>query len=677
MLALGGLVVGYLFLDERHPLLYRGGFLLVAGLTAVAIMAATHAGARLIPVLLGWRPLRWIGVRSYSIYLWHWPIFAVTRPHDDLPFTGWQLLVLRLALTIPLADLSYRYIEQPICDGAWRNARQAFRRLWLMLVQRSPMVALAGAAAGGAPRSGVARRPRGRRMPWSPHRPQSGGAAPQAEQDSGTTAPRHLARPRDGGRQRARFVGPSCGLSQGERGTWLLPTAVRLRVANIILISLLLISTATCASSVGMPVAPTPSAPQVSPALPSATAAPPAASATAVPPAPTAAPEAPTAAPVAPTVVPAIPTAAPARPSPQLTAPELPPIPAALAADLQRILDETVASGAIPGASVAVHIPGYQTWTGASGVAARGVVTPMTPTTRLRVASISKVFTAVVVLQLVEEGKLDLDAPLATWFPEIVPKADRITVRMLLQHTSGLYDYLEDQKFVSQAYAAPERTWTPQELVAWAARNRASFAPGAPGRWDYSSTNYVLLGMIVERVTGTTLASEMRRRIFDPLELTSTYFPPQEVVEGPQARGYSTTRDQTNVSMSFAFATANLVSTPEDLQRFGQALFGRELLQPATMESMLQFVDGNGSYKMPELEYGLGVMRNRLPVGADLPPEASRVLGHIGGFGGFRSALWHAPASGITVALGVNQAATDPNILATKVFDAVLRALRQ
>ena len=131
------------------------------------------------------------------------------------------------------------------------------------------------------------------------------------------------------------------------------------------------------------------------------------------------------------------------------------------------------------------------------------------------------------------------------------------------------------------------------------------------------------------------------------------------------------------MAMSFAFATANIVSTPRDVQRFAQALFTGELLQPATLETMLTFVSGKGQYKMPALEYGLGVMRNRLQVGPDAgglerPAAASTVLGHIGGFGGFRSAVWFAPESGISIALGVDQAATDPNILATKVFDAIL-----
>ena len=294
----------------------------------------------------------------------------------------------------------------------------------------------------------------------------------------------------------------------------------------------------------------------------------------------------------------------------------------------------------------------------------------MTADTRVRIASISKIFTAVVMLQLAQEGRLDLDAPLSTWFPDLVPNAEAITVRQLLQHRTGLYDYLEDRNFVSQAYRTPEKIWEPRELVDYAAQFPPSFNAGAEGAWDYSSTNYVILGMIAEQVTGRTLAQEIRQRIFEPAGMASSYFSPEEEVSSPYARGYSQSADQTNISLSIVFATASLVSTVADEQAFAQALFGGELLSPAMQEQMYTFVSGKGQYNMPELEYGLGLMRTRLPV--DGAGEASRVLGHIGGFGGFRSALWHAPESGITIALGANQGSTDPNLLATIVLAAVL-----
>lgn len=203
--------------------------------------------------------------------------------------------------------------------------------------------------------------------------------------------------------------------------------------------------------------------------------------------------------------------------------------------------------------------------------------------------------------------------------------------------------------------------------------------PGAKGAWDYSSTNYVLLGMVVEEVTGNSLAHEMRERIFIPLGLEHTFFAPDDEVRGVLARGYRHRNDQTGLSLSFAFATANMVSTVSDVQRFGDALFGGRLLRPEKLEMMFTFENGKGQYNMPALEYGLGVMRNQLPVGPDAagrtrPAGVSTVMGHTGGFGGFRTVLWHAPESGITIALGMNQGATDPNILATRVFEAVLES---
>jgi CubicO group peptidase (beta-lactamase class C family) len=285
----------------------------------------------------------------------------------------------------------------------------------------------------------------------------------------------------------------------------------------------------------------------------------------------------------------------------------------------------------------------------------------------------------VVVLQLFEEGRLELEAPLATWYPGLVPQAEEITVRRLLSHTTWLYDYLEDSEILARAYRAPEYWWQPAELAAYAGQRRALFAPGAPNAWDYSSTNYVILGMIVEAVTGNSLAQEIRARILTPLELEATYFVPDDSVEGHYARGYRNAQDVSDISLSFAYATANIVATSADIQRFGAAVFNGELLQPATLEQMLTFQNGKGQYGMPALEYGLGVMRNNLPIGPDAQgvrraAELSTVIGHTGGFGGFRSVLWHAPESGITIALGENQGATDPNILATRVLDAVLRS---
>jgi lysophospholipase L1-like esterase len=132
--ALGGLVLFCLWLNESQPFLFRGGFALVALTTAAVIMVVIHPRARLSTSLLEWGPLRWVGVRSYGIYLWHFPVFMVTRPQLDVPLDGLSLLTLRLVVTVLIAGLSYRYVETPIRTGAlgraWGRLREAqgFRR---------------------------------------------------------------------------------------------------------------------------------------------------------------------------------------------------------------------------------------------------------------------------------------------------------------------------------------------------------------------------------------------------------------------------------------------------------------------------------------------------------------------------------------------------------------------
>jgi peptidoglycan/LPS O-acetylase OafA/YrhL/CubicO group peptidase (beta-lactamase class C family) len=613
VLALAGLLVAFLHVYEFYPWLYRGGFLIVAIGTAIVIGAVTHPHARVLPALLGWRPLRWIGLRSYGIYLWHWPIFMVTRPYQDVPFDGWPLLLLRLAIVVGLAALSYRFVELPIRHGAlerwwqasWANRWAQTQARGTRAARRRPSISILSMVAVFTAACSVSGQQPAQVLPAA-----QATAEPEAAVFS-TVAPATI--------PPTRAVAPTIAEPTVVEPTIAEPTVAESTIAE--------------------------------PAVAESTA------------------ESTTAAPATPMVT------STATLSPTIIASQA--FDPALAAKLQRVLDQTVADGAIPGMVLSVSIGGQAPWNGASGVAARKTNQPMQPATQVRIASISKVFTAVVVLQLVEEGKLSLDTPLTTWFPDLVPNGDNITVYNLLSHTTGLYDYLEDRNFVNQAYKQIDRSWAPRELVEYAIQFPAAFRPGAQDAWDYSSTNYVLLGMIAEQVTGNSLAQEMQRRIFEPLELTQTFFVPEQAVQGPQARGYSNAIDQTKAPMTIVFATANIVSTADNVRRFAEGLFMGRLLKPETLAQMETFIGGKGQYNMPKLAYGLGVMRNQLPVepgpnGKPRPAEITTVMGHIGGFGGFRSAVWFAPEGDIAIALGVNQAATDPNTLATRVFDVIL-----
>lgn len=581
--ALVGLLLAYGFMREQLPLLYSGGLPLVSLATALVIAATTAPGTRLLVKLLEWFPLRWIGLRSYSLYLWHWPLFQLAEPQLNGLVAPWLATLVCFALTVGLAAASYRFVEQPIRSAefakTWGNLRAA--------------LSLRGARRHALPLA----------------------------------------------------LGSACVIAAG----LLLFLRQPMQAASL--------SEAAPALAASVAATPARQAPRPQPTSTTSELV----AATSVPCAEDAERR-----PCVNTTPSVVPTTVPAGP----------PLDPALAADLQGLLDETVANRYISGVVLSVSIPEHAPWTGASGIADRANGVAMTPNTPVRIASVSKMFTAVVVLQLVEEGVLALDAPVATWLPDSVPNAERITIEQLLQHTTGLYDYLEDLDIVEQMRRDPEREWQPQELVDYAAQ----FPSGALGRWDYASTNYVLLGMVVEQATGEPLAQQIRQRIFEPLGMTQAAFLPQDPVPDNLARGYSDQTDITDASMSFAFATGNLAMTVEELHRFGRALFNEDLLQTETREVMLQFISGRGQYGMPELAYGLGVMRNRLalgnaPGGQQRTAEAALVLGHIGGYGGFRSAIWYAPDSDVVIAIGLNQSQADPNDLAAPVLDRVLAAL--
>jgi D-alanyl-D-alanine carboxypeptidase len=181
---------------------------------------------------------------------------------------------------------------------------------------------------------------------------------------------------------------------------------------------------------------------------------------------------------------------------------------------LQQQLDGVVEAGA-PGV-VGLARTGERTWQGASGLGDLRANRPARAGDRFRVGSMTKSFVAALVLQLVGEGRLSLDDNLERWLPGLVPSGERITVRQLLNHTSGLYNYSDD-------LPEPPRRFRPRELVAIATGHKPLFTPGT--QFSYSNTNYILAGLLVERVTGQPLDDQLEQRIFQPLGLDHTELP--------------------------------------------------------------------------------------------------------------------------------------------------------
>lgn len=244
----------------------------------------------------------------------------------------------------------------------------------------------------------------------------------------------------------------------------------------------------------------------------------------------------------------------------------------------------------------------------------------------LRMASNVKSMVATVVLQLVGEGKVGLDSPLATYLPGVVPSqagdANAITIRELLQHTSGLHEY--SGSLPSHQSFAPFVHYTRDQLLQYAFAAGPDFPPGT--QYRYSNTGYILLGMVIEKVTGHPWRDEIAQRIFGPVGMRDSYFPDaydyglrSVYVHGylqlPGAGGEVTEADVTHLDPSSGDANGDGISTPGDLARFYRALFGGQLLPAdllAEMEKVIAIPSPAGS---PELAYGLGVGRYSLPCG--------------------------------------------------------------
>ncbi|MCU0495183.1 MAG: beta-lactamase family protein [Chloroflexaceae bacterium] len=345
-------------------------------------------------------------------------------------------------------------------------------------------------------------------------------------------------------------------------------------------------------------------------------------------------------------------------------------IPPEKIAALEAVLDRTIANPNIPGVMLHVIVEGQGSWAGARGVANRETGQPLGPNDRFRFASNTKIIVATVVLQLLEEGHLTLNDTVERWLPGLVPGGDGMNIRQLLTHTSGLPDYM-DGPFMRMTRDDPGRIWQPEEMVQYALGKRRVFNPGASGRWFYSNTNYVLLGLIVERATGQSLEHEVQWRILDRIGMSQTNFDPGPEKAGTLVHGYAGWGDMSAANLSFAWAAGGIVSTPDEMARFGHALFGGKLLRPETFATMRGFVPVSADWARNNLVYGLGMMQKTLRAGGP-DAVAATVWGHTGALNGYRSAVWFVPEYGITIVVAANQMSVDPSAIAAEAFRAVL-----
>ncbi|MGW0996079.1 serine hydrolase domain-containing protein [Streptomyces sp. NPDC002523] len=265
-----------------------------------------------------------------------------------------------------------------------------------------------------------------------------------------------------------------------------------------------------------------------------------------------------------------------------------------------------------------------------------------------RIGSVTKTFSAVVLLQLADEHKLDLDAPVNRYLPKLLPD-DRITVRQVLSHRSGLYDYTNDlfANSVSGFEAVRYKVFTYRDLVALSLKRPRTNAPGAA--YSYSNTNFVIAGLLIEKLTGHSVKSEYESRIFTPLKLADTFYVhPDTRIPGQYARGYMTNQsedtmlDSTSQTASWAQSAGAIISNAQDLNTFYSALLAGKLMSSARLAEMERFTKVSAT-----TAYGLGLRRRDLSCGTS-------VYGHTGAVQGYYTYAFSTKDGGRSITAVVN-----------------------
>ena len=326
----------------------------------------------------------------------------------------------------------------------------------------------------------------------------------------------------------------------------------------------------------------------------------------------------------------------------------------------QHMLDLIIAEG-IPGAVLLVKTPDF-TFIGVSGYADREAKILMDENQLFRIASTSKLFIGVLCTMLHCENVLSLDDSITTWLPpsitDHIPYADVITICQLLNHTSGVYDYGESTGFQDAVRATPDRKWSAEDVLLYVYGKPPYFEPGT--NWQYSNTNYVLAGLILDEALEYHHSQAIRERILDPLHMDSTFYEHHDTIKGEIVHGYSDIDrdgilDDILIDQGYGLADCGLLSTVGDLSLFMEALFETDFPDPEYRNEFMRELLPQG-----DDFYGMGIMK--------YPSKYSTGYGNGGHFTGYESNVIYFPDDDITIIYFVN--GTGPRL--NKVMDDFL-----
>ena len=314
-----------------------------------------------------------------------------------------------------------------------------------------------------------------------------------------------------------------------------------------------------------------------------------------------------------------------------------------LAQQLQNVLDEAIIEYDIKGLSAALSAPNGDIWKGASGISHDTV--EVTTDMLFGIGSITKNFMASIILQLYEADSLKLSDSLYKWLPHFDNIDSTVTIKQLLNHTSGIYNFTNHPAYIDSAYVPGSRIWTPEEILENFVLS-PSFPPGSD--WEYSNTNYTLLGMIIEEITGNEVVSELHNRLTIPLGLDNTYLFPDEGYEGVRSHCWmpsggdiiDVTALVDTTGFSFVWTAGAIISTAEDLVKWSKGLNEGEILNDTTLALMRVPAPYSGGY------YGLGT---------EIAPLYTQwAYGHRGDIV-YSSQLYYVPDESLSISVISNQ----------------------
>ncbi|WP_369193279.1 serine hydrolase domain-containing protein [Streptomyces djakartensis] len=312
-----------------------------------------------------------------------------------------------------------------------------------------------------------------------------------------------------------------------------------------------------------------------------------------------------------------------------------------LTARLDETIEDTRRQAGIPGAVVGLWMPGRGGYVRSFGVADTATGEPMAVDSYVRIGSETKTFTVTALLMLVDDGRIGLDDPISRYVKG-VPNGHRITLRNLAGMRSGLFPYTADPDFINELLSNPQRSFTPRQLLAYGFRHANTFAPGQ--EFQYSNTNLVLLGLVIEKVSGRRLADFIHERVLRPAELHHTLFPEGNEFPEPHPRGYTNqtlsgeVEDATDWNPSWAWAAGAMISNLHDLRRWAPIVATGRLLSPETQAQRLRTLPTG----YPGTTYGLGIF------------ETNGWIGHNGSIPGYETVTVYLPPRRATLVIMIN-----------------------